>query len=756
MDYVQLTGTEMMPIRKYLKVSSSLVQHELTENMERGPGQTLLENREPRNRASRFMFRILDSHRFEGWKFTLFLASTTSLVILFFNMGFLLYCLTNPKHDPINLYPVEDQAFYLKNYFSTTIYEGDCTKVHRLSTGFHLIINILSTGLLGASNYGMVRREKTSVKGQWLDIGVPSARNLFRVSVKRSLLWFCLAISSLPFHLLYNSAIYPTTSVAAYDIFAGPPDLGMFQESSLKLTPTEPNDKLVSFQELYDEAEKGTLYPLSNTECFNAFAVTFQSAYKKLLLVTDTQLTKNLTDPIVYYMYVDTNPVFELSTYAYLSPSQRSPYQWLCDSATMSANNTACSDSTLDQFRAQVYANDWNIDNSNGNTSESYHIQSCMAEKAGQYCKLRYSFPLVIVVIGFNLVKTAVLLYMWLGISDAPILTIGDAIASFLRHPDPESQNLCLLTSREAKSRPRYMKSIPTRKLLHQTKVFGNTRWRWSKAVSTSEWVLLGLLWVIAICTCILLLAYGVIMVAKNDSEANSWTQPLGTADVNTLIYDTTWPSSLVLNAMIANSPQVIFSLLYFICNGQLTAMTLAAEWSSFAKERKGLRVSNSPKQSQRSKYFLSIPFRYAAPLMAISALLHWLISQSLFVIGVEAWNSDMLRDPLTDFFGCGWSPVGTVSVITVGSFMFLSLLGLSYKRFNSAMPVAGSCSLAIAAACHPRFDPNLGKGDESMNGEDMSLLPVQWGSVPVNGPVGHCSFTSGNVKMPQTGEVYL
>ncbi|KAJ5929587.1 hypothetical protein N7454_006537 [Penicillium verhagenii] len=645
-----------MPIGRSLKVSSSLVQHESTENMERGLEQTLLENRDPRNRASRFMFRVFDSHRFEGWKFTLFLVSTTSLVILFINVGFLLYCLTNPKHDPIQLYPVEDQAFYLKNYFSTTIYEGDCAKVH------------LSTGLLSASNYRMQCLAATTRqnideahrKGQWLDIGVPSARNLFRVSVKRSLLWFCLAISSLQFHLLYNSAIYPTISVAAYDIFAAPPIL----ECSKKvLSNLRRRNRMISSC-LF---RNSTLYPLSNTECFNSFA---------LLLVTDTQLTKNVTDPIVYYMYVNTNPVFELSTYADLSPNKRSPYQWLCDSATMSANNTACSDSTLDRFRAQVFANDWNIEYFNGNTSESYHIQSCMAEKAGQYCKLWYSFPLFIVVIGFNLVKTAVLTYMWLGISDAPILTIGDAIASFLGHPDPESQNQCLLTSREVKSRSRYMKSIPTRKPLYQTKVFSNTRYRWSKAISTREWILLDLLWVIAIGTCISLLAYGVIMIAKNDSEANSWTQPLGTADVNTLIYDTTWPASLVLNAMIANSPQVIFSLLYFTCNGQLTAMTLAAEWSSFAKERKGLRVSNNPKQSQRSKYLLSIPFRYAAPLMATSALLHWLISQSLFVIGVEAWNSDMLRDPLNDFFGCGWSPVGIVSAITVGSFMFFKPFG--------------------------------------------------------------------------------
>lgn len=78
-------------------------------------------------------------------------------------------------------------------------------------------------------------------------------------------------------------------------------------------------------------------------------------------------------------------------------------------------------------------------------------------------------------------------------------------------------------------------------------------------------------------------------------------------------------------------------------------------------------------------------------------------------------------------------------------------------------MPVAGSCSLAIAAACHPRFDPNQMRDvemeddyrDEEDEEEDMGLLPVRWGAVPVEGPLGHSSFTSGHVEIPQNGNEY-
>jgi hypothetical protein len=74
----------------------------------------------------------------------------------------------------------------------------------------HLLINILSSLLLAASNYAMqclsapTRRdiEKHHSKGWWLDIGVPSFHNLRVIPWNRSVPWYLLMISSLPLHLL--------------------------------------------------------------------------------------------------------------------------------------------------------------------------------------------------------------------------------------------------------------------------------------------------------------------------------------------------------------------------------------------------------------------------------------------------------------------------------------------------------------------------------------------------------------------------
>jgi hypothetical protein len=125
-------------------------------------------------------------------------------------------------------------------------------------------------------------------------------------------------------------------------------------------------------------------------------------------------------------------------------------------------------------------------------------------------------------------------------------------------------------------------------------------------------------------------------------------------------------------------------------------------------------------------------------------------------MVGVEAFNSITLRDPSRDLFTCGYSPVAILSTLIVGGFMFLCLVGLSRKPFRTAMPVAGSCSLAIAAACHPAFDPNENRIMEwEREDEDMALLPVKWGAVPVHGRIGHCSFTSEDVDVPKEGQIY-
>jgi hypothetical protein len=77
------------------------------------------------------------------------------------------------------------------------IYDGSCSVTKRWDTALHMLINIVSIAILAASNYTMqtlVAPSKEEVdeehkKGRWLDIGTPSARNLFVVGWYRIWLW---------------------------------------------------------------------------------------------------------------------------------------------------------------------------------------------------------------------------------------------------------------------------------------------------------------------------------------------------------------------------------------------------------------------------------------------------------------------------------------------------------------------------------------------------------------------------------------
>ncbi|OQE44821.1 hypothetical protein PENCOP_c002G08560 [Penicillium coprophilum] len=677
--------------------------------------------------------------RFQGWRFTIWLAFIASLIVFFFNLGFMLYTISHHRQD--------DKKGIL--------YQGDCDKVQNLDIGFHLLINILSTTLLSASNFGMqclvapTRRniDRAHRKGKWLDIGVPSIRNLFRVSKGRSLLWICLASSSLPFHLMYNSTIFSTTSVTAYNIFLGHGNLDKIPSPDLEV-PLHDTDKWSSFNGLLSSAKSGSLQRLDPQECVDNYAQTFQTTYGDVLLVTE-QVRTNIS-----YVYLTTQGVLVPRLYLALTPPQADPYKWLCPS-----DWSGDCEAYLPTIQAQIKEDKWTVA-STISSGGGWKVDYCLAEKARQFCKLQYSFPLTMVVIAFNLVKSAILYYMWFGMKEAPILTIGDAITSFLRRPDPYTKGGCLLLNREAQSMSRFSSASSRKYPLHEPRRYDRKRRRWGSAVSIRRWVFSIFLGLLAIIACIALLVYGISQIR---SKSTVWQATLGEVNPGTLIIGNGWPSTLIPIVIIANIPQLLFSFLYFAFNSLLTAMNIAAEWSGYAVKRKGLRISGSPSLSQRSNYFLSLPYRYAIPLMVVSAILHWLISQSLFIVGIEAYSPTLEREQNHDILTCAYSPVAIVSSIAVGSFMLFCVVGQSFRLFESGMPVVGSCSFTIAAACHPNFDPNRevnGEADERTQweneDEDMALFPVQWGSVPVVGPVGHCSFTSEDAEEPHGEQTYL
>lgn len=84
----------------------------------------------------------------------------------------------------------------------------------------HLLINLLASLLLAASNYCLqilnspLREELDAAheSKKSMCVGIPNIRNLWQISWTRRVLWPVLALSSSPVHLLWNSTIVQTPS----------------------------------------------------------------------------------------------------------------------------------------------------------------------------------------------------------------------------------------------------------------------------------------------------------------------------------------------------------------------------------------------------------------------------------------------------------------------------------------------------------------------------------------------------------------
>jgi hypothetical protein len=181
-------------------------------------------------------------------------------------------------------------------------------------------------------------------------------------------------------------------------------------------------------------------------------------------------------------------------------------------------------------------------------------------------------------------------------------------------------------------------------------------------------------------------------------------------------------------------------------------------EWSQMAWQKKSMRVSQTPQGEQRSSYFLQLPYRYAIPLLGFSAVMHWLISQGIFLIAVE--RHDPLGNPARspsdpdlnlykydadaaiegEHYSCGWSPLAVLLVTCGGVLMIAGAIGMGRRKYQPGMPLGGTNSAVIAAACPVA-------GEE----ENIECKKVKWGVVSeydTNG-TGH---SSKEPAFPQEG----
>lgn len=84
-----------------------------------------------------------------------------------------------------------------------TTYDRSCDVAGNWFSALHVLTNGLNSILLSASNYSMqcataptrTECDRAHARGDWLDIGVPSVRNLFKIAWQRRIMWALLGFA---------------------------------------------------------------------------------------------------------------------------------------------------------------------------------------------------------------------------------------------------------------------------------------------------------------------------------------------------------------------------------------------------------------------------------------------------------------------------------------------------------------------------------------------------------------------------------
>ena len=136
-------------------------------------------------------------------------------------------------------------------------------------------------------------------------------------------------------------------------------------------------------------------------------------------------------------------------------------------------------------------------------TGEKVEISGCKSELRAEQCKVQFSLGIMIVVICCNLVKACCMVMTVVRSREPTLVTLGDAIDSFLRIPDPTTMGICFADREFIKREWERRGRIGSR----QWKQKGVQRW-WTSA-SKMRWITCNFFCLITIITAAVLLRLG-------------------------------------------------------------------------------------------------------------------------------------------------------------------------------------------------------------------------------------------------------
>ncbi|KAK8102321.1 hypothetical protein PG984_015467 [Apiospora sp. TS-2023a] len=636
---------------------------------------------------------------------------------------------------------------------------GDCSNINLINSSLHVALNIVSSLFLASGNYCMqilvapsrAEIDKADAKGCSLEIGVPSVKNLRYIQRSRIVLWILIGILSTLLHLFWNSALFTSIPVVAVPRAIATSD---FLTAAENWTISDPlgHRSWWHFAPGYGEASHNvsliynlqemapTMERLDTAACIERF-INPLTVSTSVIVVAQNMTSQQFNGSSLLDGWVSGWETWTLSA------------TWICDAYQSSdLNHWRLCDSNW----AKEFSNDWHL---RWHDIWRIKVDHCLAGGNGdneKRCGLHYSAYIWEIVCACTSLECLLVFVVWLrnrrdmkvdrgNKKHRTMVTIGDAIHSFLEYPD--AANISEESGHGATTPTKGGGSI----ILKKARWVVSKRVSWLQAASMTVWIL----------SYICFLGGLSIPAASVGSSLNHlkkigvdvslqgiWNQkfkvnpaattsdlgPFGNVSQPTLI-------AFLGNVLVANSPQLLMSVLYLFYNSILTRQLIADEWLRFLKKsgKKTLRVS-SPIGMQRSSYFLSLPLKYSIPLLASTTTLHWLISQSMFLVQSSGFGPGEGGGRLPEYDNTlrGYSALGSLLAIML-AIVLIFAIGInaalrSYKDVPPGFVRMGHNSSALKALCRRP----IGDGD-------AHLFPISLGMVETQEPgcQGRMAFTT-------------
>ncbi|KAM0808647.1 hypothetical protein AB5N19_08990 [Seiridium cardinale] len=341
-------------------------------------------------------------------------------------------------------------------------YTGTCDggSAAQVNVALHLLLNVVSTAIFASSNFFMQvlnspsRKEVDEIhsKGPWMGIGVSSVRNTFGVSKFKTSCWILLLVPSIPLHLLFNSIIFQTDQrssdfqlTIASEGFV---NAASFYPPGASLTPSgslatalwgadvdllQYNDSTsIAYRNISAIAREGNSWRTRSVQdCYNEYYACEGLRSHRSVIIVAEQTQEWVRDEL-----------WNCTGYA-TYPKKSGDDPWTIDFFNVALD-----------YVNHTYHDHYSDLNYNNLTyglipdGSSLTVSYCLAEPVDQVCQVGLSTTLLLAGTLCVFVKTATAIVVMLVLGrrgQAPLVTLGDAVASFIERPDSATFGMCMV-----------------------------------------------------------------------------------------------------------------------------------------------------------------------------------------------------------------------------------------------------------------------------------------------------------------------